>query len=477
MIYGDWETAYERLPEVLNAIKAVNPGMHYEYMANPNKTKGGRQIFFRAFWCFPQCVEAFKYCRPVFSIDGTFLTGKYLGTLLIAISCDANNMLVPLAFALVEKENNDSWGWFLRLVRIHVVGPGREVGVISDRHGGILNAVREQMEGYPPIHHRWCNRHLAENLLRKDGVKDNFDRFMIACRQLEDKHFLEILEKIRTASNAEGRQWLSGLMKDVHKWTRAHDKGGWRYEFQCSNMAESFNKLLLGIRAMPVNAIVIFSFYKLNEFFNARHKAALAEQSAGHRWGWKSRDHIEKAVERANTHEVTCFDHERGSYEVVQRGGTTSDGEVRESRRHVVVIEDFSCTCGGPRQYHFPCSHMVAACNHRNFSWQSLIPPEFSVENLIRTWSPRFVPFRDSGEWPPYDGPRYIADEDYKWQKRGSRKRSRHKMVMDQVSGRSRRGRATPFLTDPELYECGKCGRLGHNSRTCRWQIAQVQLH
>jgi hypothetical protein len=58
-----------------------------------------------------------------------FLIGKYQGTLLIAISCDANNKLVPLVFALVEKQNNDSWGWFLRLVRIHVVGPGRKVGV------------------------------------------------------------------------------------------------------------------------------------------------------------------------------------------------------------------------------------------------------------------------------------------------------------------------------------------------------------
>ena len=62
------------------------------------------------------------------------MIGKYQGTLLIAISYDANNKLVHLAFALVEKENNDSWGWFLRLLRIHVVGPGREVGVISDRH-------------------------------------------------------------------------------------------------------------------------------------------------------------------------------------------------------------------------------------------------------------------------------------------------------------------------------------------------------
>jgi hypothetical protein len=58
-----------------------------------------------------------------------------------------------------------------------VVGPGWEVGVISDRYQGILHAVREQIDGYPPLHHRWCTRHLTENLLLKDGVKDNFKLF------------------------------------------------------------------------------------------------------------------------------------------------------------------------------------------------------------------------------------------------------------------------------------------------------------
>jgi hypothetical protein len=58
-----------------------------------------------------------------------------------------------------------------------VVGPGREVGVISYRHQGILNVMREQIEGYVPLHHHWCTRHLAENLLCKDGMKDNFDLF------------------------------------------------------------------------------------------------------------------------------------------------------------------------------------------------------------------------------------------------------------------------------------------------------------
>jgi hypothetical protein len=86
------------------------------------------------------------------------------------------------------------------------------------------------------------------------------------------------------------------------------------------------------------------------------------------------------------------------------------------------------------------------------------------------------VPFQDPGEWPPYDGPKYFADLGYHWDKRGSRKRTRHRMVMDQIPGRTRRGTATIFFTNPEQYECGKCGRLGHNSRTCHWQISEVQL-
>ena len=118
----------------------------------------------------------------------------------------------------------------------------------------------------------------------------------------------------------------------------------------------------------------------------------------------------------------------------------------------------------------------MEAARHRNYNIERRIPHEFSVNTLVNTWSPRFVPFRDPGEWPPYDGPKYIADPAYRWNKRGSRQRTRHRMVMDQIPGRTRRGRGTPFVTDPEQYECGKCGRLGHNSRSCHWQISEVGL-
>jgi hypothetical protein len=131
-------------------------------------------------------------------------------------------------------------------------------------------------------------------------------------------------------------------------------------------------------------------------------------------------------------------------------GGITFDCEVRPSRTHVVLLDAFSCGCGKPRQYHFSCSHYVAVARHRNFAFGSRIPWEFRVESLVRTWSPRFELFLDESQWPTYIGPTYIADPAYRWDKRGTRKRSLCNMVMDQVSARTRRGRASLVLVDTE---------------------------
>jgi hypothetical protein len=54
-------------------------------------------------------VAGFSHCRPIISVDDTFLTGKYKCTLMVAVGMTAENQLLPFAFALVEGENNESW--------------------------------------------------------------------------------------------------------------------------------------------------------------------------------------------------------------------------------------------------------------------------------------------------------------------------------------------------------------------------------
>ena len=134
MLHGDYVAAYNILPRMLGAIAHRNPGMRH-------RVESIEGVFHRAFWSFGQCIDAFRHCRPVLSIDGTFLTGKYKGTLMVAMAHSSNDNVLPVAFALVPSEHDDNWQWFMDHVRTKVIGPKREVCIITDRHHGILKAI------------------------------------------------------------------------------------------------------------------------------------------------------------------------------------------------------------------------------------------------------------------------------------------------------------------------------------------------
>ncbi|XP_010239125.1 uncharacterized protein LOC104584965 [Brachypodium distachyon] len=200
MLYGDWEEAYNRLPRLLGAMAHTNPGMVHvvEPFGQRKRTYKGAtvRIFGRAFWAFERCIQAFQHCRPVISVDGTFLTGQFKGTMLVAISCDANSRLLPLAFSLVLAENNDNWAWFMGLLRSKVILPQREVCVISDRHQGILNAVEVDIPGHARLHHRWCMRHFCANFFRACRNKELTDLLQESCKAYSDRRFSNLINAL-----------------------------------------------------------------------------------------------------------------------------------------------------------------------------------------------------------------------------------------------------------------------------------------
>ena len=89
--------------------------------------------------------------------------GKYKGTLLIAMGCDGNNQLFPLAFAITEGENTNSWSWFLACIR---VGITQRIGLclIYDRHPSIIAVVNETCLGWiePNAYYIFCMCHLVQ---------------------------------------------------------------------------------------------------------------------------------------------------------------------------------------------------------------------------------------------------------------------------------------------------------------------------
>lgn len=91
------------------------------------------------------------------SIEGTTLYSKYKRKMLVAVGVDVNNQLIPLAFVIVEDENNGSWAWFMAWIRVRVMQPP-DLCVISDRHRGILAVMKDDYLGCVPrcAYHHFC---------------------------------------------------------------------------------------------------------------------------------------------------------------------------------------------------------------------------------------------------------------------------------------------------------------------------------
>ncbi|XP_058746584.1 uncharacterized protein LOC131619513 [Vicia villosa] len=235
-VYGNWEESYKELPRYLNALCTYAPGTVYEMETfpayAPNGTLvSGNGIFRRLFWAFQPCIRGFAFCKPIIQIDGTWLYGKYKGTLLMAVAQDGNNNVFPIAFALVEGETGGGWSFFLKNLRTHVA-PQAGLCLISNRHASIVSAYNNPANGY-------------------------------ALTQPSFKHYCR---EIRL-SNLDAGTWNDNI--SVEKWTRSYDNGH-RWGHMTTNLVESMNGVFKGIRHLPVTALVKSTYFRMASLFAQR---------------------------------------------------------------------------------------------------------------------------------------------------------------------------------------------------------------
>ncbi|XP_020967507.1 uncharacterized protein LOC110266819 [Arachis ipaensis] len=171
-IFGGWEASYEALPIWFEAMCHKEPSAVFHFETMPayqgDDLVTDIRVLHRVFWSYYPCIRAFRHCKPVVQVDGTHLYGKYKGCLLVAVSQDGNNNIVPIAFAIVEGETSDAWHFFLSNLRQHVVTRDG-VGLISDRHESINAVVERSNSAWSPprAFHMFCIRHIESNFLRK----------------------------------------------------------------------------------------------------------------------------------------------------------------------------------------------------------------------------------------------------------------------------------------------------------------------
>ena len=79
--------------------------------------------------------------RRVIVIDGAHLKGKYLGCILTASCQDAYFQVFPLAFGVVDNENDAAWEWFFWVLST-AIPDSSKISFVSDRHSSIYTRHR-----------------------------------------------------------------------------------------------------------------------------------------------------------------------------------------------------------------------------------------------------------------------------------------------------------------------------------------------
>nr|GMD58925.1 uncharacterized protein LOC109158163 [Ipomoea batatas] len=347
---GSFEEGYRLLPMYCEQVKRTNPGSIASVYSSPSDG-----CFQRLFISFQASIYGFlNACRPLLGLDRTFLKSKYLGTLLLATGFDGDGGLFPLAFGVVDEENDDNWMW----------------------QKGIVDGVEAN---FPTAFHGFCMRHLSESF-RKE-----FNNTMLVNLLWEAAHALTVIEfeakvlEIEEISQ-DAAYWIRRIPPRL--WATAYFEGT-RFGHLTANIVEQLNTWILEASGLPIIQMMECIRRQLMTWFNERRETSMQ---------WTSilvptaERRVAEALERARTYQVLRAN--EAEFEVISHEGT-----------NIVDIRNRCCLCRGWQLYGLPCAHAVAALLSCRQNVHRFTESCFTVATYRKTYSQTIHPIPDKSLW------------------------------------------------------------------------------
>ncbi|XP_019223980.1 PREDICTED: protein FAR1-RELATED SEQUENCE 5-like [Nicotiana attenuata] len=208
--------------------------------------KTADECFLYAFVALCTSISGWQHCRPVVVVDGTFLKSAYRGIMLTASTMDAAGTILPLAYAVVDSENDASWKWFFEQFK-QAYGERPSMCVVSDRNESILKATSIV---YPGMPHYSCMWHIWTNIRSKfkKGHLQLHELYFATAGSYTLDEFNERMSKIEEIDPR-----VKSYLYDIgyHRWSRVHATVN-RTWTMTSNIAESLNAVIKYARELPI---------------------------------------------------------------------------------------------------------------------------------------------------------------------------------------------------------------------------------
>ncbi|GKB72122.1 crooked neck-like protein 1 [Tanacetum coccineum] len=175
------------------------------------------------------------------------MKGPFPGQVLVAVGLDSNKGIYPLAYALVEAETKSSWCWFLQCLGDDIdLHPNSNFTFISDRQKGIIPAIKTV---YPSAEHRYCLRHIHENMKQGWCGQAYKDLLWRAASATNVRDFEKCMLELKTM-NPKAHEWLNKI--PAEHWARSHFSGRSKSDLLLNNIYEVFNGKIVRSRDKPV---------------------------------------------------------------------------------------------------------------------------------------------------------------------------------------------------------------------------------
>ncbi|XP_013726756.1 uncharacterized protein LOC106430509 [Brassica napus] len=436
-VRGSDEDAYLKLPEYLYMLKLANPGTIADLETDLDDD--GDERFLYLFLAFGASISGFRKLRHVLVIDGTHLSGKYKGVLLTASGQDANFQIFPLAFAVVDAEDEDAWTWFLQKVE-RILSDSPSLAIISDRAVCISNAVSKI---YPQAKHGACIVHLTRNVNSRFSSKHLAELVMKTAMAHQPREYKDLYGKIRAANSACG-VYLGKI--GTARWSRVNFPGE-RYNIMTSNIAEQLNNALLEGRGVNILELIKFIQRMMTRWFSARRRKAEKHSGA-----------VAIEVDKEMTKNMATV---KGSY-INSVNEWTCQILGKFGRSDKVMLAERKCSCKYFDNIKIPCGHAILAANGLGVS----------TETLCGHWYKTYV-WRETyaGVINPDEDPRNVdIPEEVS-------KMVVYPPITKRQPGRRRKSRipSTGEIKVPKKKlsqnKCGRCRGIGHNRPNCACPI------
>ncbi|XP_047256194.1 uncharacterized protein LOC124888952 [Capsicum annuum] len=152
-IMGDHVVEFGKILDYKDELLRTNPGTSWVVKLG-EANEAGKPKFQTFYICFDALKKAWVHCRKCIGLDGFFLKGISKGQLLVVVAKDGNNQMFPLAWAVVEKKNTNTWIWFVRCIRDDLrLGEGEGLPLVTDMQKGLFATIEEVL---PQSEHRRC---------------------------------------------------------------------------------------------------------------------------------------------------------------------------------------------------------------------------------------------------------------------------------------------------------------------------------